>query len=101
MSLPSFRRAAQRLVTSTNGVALGLCSLLIVATVLTGVGISPATATPQRLDACTTITEPGTYELTADLTTAQPVGGACIRIEASGVVFDGGGHTIRGNGTGT
>lgn len=96
-----FRRVPERLVSSTDGVTVGLCLLVVVASVLTGVGVQTASATTQRLDNCTTITEPGTYELTTDVVTQQGIGDACIRVEASGVVFDGGGHTIRGNGTGT
>lgn len=87
-----------------DALAAVLSALLVAVSVVAGVGLAggaPTTPTPQPVDSCTTITEPGTYELTTDLETQQGVGDACIRISASGVVFDGGGHTVRGNGSGT
>jgi parallel beta-helix repeat protein len=86
------------------GLAVGLSTLLVVTSAVAGIGLvggASAPPSPQPIDSCTTITEPGTYELTTDLDTRQGVGDACVRIEASGVVFDGGGHTVRGNGSGT
>lgn len=60
---------------------------------------SAANATP--VDSCTTIDKPGHYVLTRDIT-GSSVGeeAACIEITASNVVFDGGGHTLSGNGSG-
>ncbi|WP_224334175.1 hypothetical protein [Haloprofundus halobius] len=56
-------------------------------------------ATP--IESCTTISEPGRYALTEDI---ENGGGtilsrACIRINASDVVLDGGGHAVDGRGT--
>ncbi len=60
-------------------------------------------ATQQSVSECTTITEPGAYELTANV--SAPASDTCIRIEASDVVLDGNGYTVtgtdNGNATGT
>ncbi|WP_158057908.1 right-handed parallel beta-helix repeat-containing protein [Halorussus halophilus] len=52
-------------------------------------------ASPQQIDSCTTITESGRYVLTGDIVNSTAE--TCIRIEASDVVFDGGGHVVDGN----
>ncbi|WP_129113079.1 right-handed parallel beta-helix repeat-containing protein [Halegenticoccus tardaugens] len=49
-----------------------------------------------RVDSCTTITEPGRYELAGDITDAGA--DQCIRIKSSDVTFDGGGHAVDGVG---
>ncbi|WP_101294545.1 right-handed parallel beta-helix repeat-containing protein [Halegenticoccus soli] len=49
------------------------------------------------IDSCTEITEPGRYELTADIEDAEA--GRCIRIRTSDVVLDGGGHRVDGVGS--
>jgi parallel beta-helix repeat protein len=50
-------------------------------------------ASAQTITDCTTITQPGTYELTQNITNADS---NCIDIETSNVVFDGNGFTIDG-----
>ncbi|MGM0388175.1 MAG: right-handed parallel beta-helix repeat-containing protein [Natrinema limicola] len=52
--------------------------------------------TAESITDCTTITEPGTYVLAADLE-AEP-GETCIEIRASDVTLDGQGRTITGSG---
>lgn len=49
-----------------------------------------------RIDACTTITEPGRYELAGDVT--HDASGICVRVQASNVTLDGRGYAIRGTG---
>jgi len=46
----------------------------------------------QSIDSCTTITEPGQYELTRDL--HSPDGETCLAIESGDVSIDGNGHSI-------
>ena len=57
--------------------------------------VGPTSATT-RIDSCTAITEPGRYELVADVENATA--GQCIRIRASDVAFDGRGHSVDGTG---
>lgn len=59
-----------------------------------GGGTDVAGAT--TVDSCTTLTEPGAYVLTADVTDSET--GTCIRIHSDDVVLDGAGHTIDGVG---
>lgn len=49
---------------------------------------------PTEIDACTTITESGTYVVADDLGADDRP--SCIRIEADDVVLDGGGHVLDG-----
>lgn len=49
-----------------------------------------------QIDSCTTITEPGLYELNSDIT--HDTSGICIRIRASNVTIDGRGYAIQGAG---
>jgi len=58
-------------------------------------GTVTVTEDPALIEACTTITEPGTYRLDTDLTAAGDVP-ACIVIAASDVVLDGQGHVLDG-----
>ncbi|WP_435158315.1 hypothetical protein [Haladaptatus sp. DFWS20] len=71
-------------------------ALLIVASLVTSVSLvatQPARAqTP--INSCTTITQPGEYELTQDITDSPDT--TCIDIQADDVVLDGNGHTIDG-----
>ena len=60
-------------------------------------GATTATA-PVQVSECTTISSPGTYELTGDVTDASV--SECIHITASDVVFDGQGHLVDGGGEG-
>lgn len=53
-----------------------------------------ARAAPTQVNSCTTISSPGAYQLTSDITNAGA--SECIIITSDDVVFDGGGHTIDG-----
>jgi parallel beta-helix repeat protein len=66
-------------------------AVLAVAAVATA---APAAGAPTQINSCTTITQPGEYVLTADITDANA--DTCIDIRASDVVFDGRGHTVDG-----
>lgn len=52
------------------------------------------TAAPTEIDSCTTITESGTYRLTADIRNSER--DTCIEIRASDVTFVGAGHVVDG-----
>ncbi|GAA0255412.1 NosD domain-containing protein [Haladaptatus pallidirubidus] len=54
----------------------------------------------QNINSCTTIDEPGRYELTKNITNGggTPISQSCIEIQSGNVVFDGNGHTIDGRG---
>ncbi|MEF8840679.1 MAG: right-handed parallel beta-helix repeat-containing protein [Haloarculaceae archaeon] len=54
-------------------------------------------AANETIATCTVIDSNGTYQLTQNIT--GPADERCIRIDASDVVLDGNGHTIRGNGS--
>lgn len=78
-----------------------LAALLVALTVAAGVGAVSSGATAQTtVDSCTTITESGTYALTADIENAgdTAISQSCIEIRADDVTFDGNGHTIAGRG---
>ena len=55
-------------------------------------------ATNSSIDACGTIEESGTYQVTADIGSAPT---KCIKITADDVVINGNGHTITGTGSGS
>ncbi|WP_225333454.1 right-handed parallel beta-helix repeat-containing protein [Halomicrobium urmianum] len=83
-------------------VATVVASVLLVASVVglgwaaTGAAAAQETEAaqgPTEIDACTTITEPGSYVLAADLEGAN---GTCIEIASDDVVLDGNGHAIAG-----
>ncbi|WP_226012298.1 right-handed parallel beta-helix repeat-containing protein [Halomicrobium salinisoli] len=83
-------------------VAAVVGSLLLVASAAglgwaaTGAAVAQETETaqgPTEIDSCTTITEPGSYVLSADL---ESENGTCIEVEADDVVLDGNGHAIAG-----
>ncbi len=59
---------------------------------------SSSSVTGVSVSDCTVINSSGRYELTQDIT--APADQPCIFINASDVVFDGNGYTIRGNGSG-
>ncbi|VVB84769.1 Periplasmic copper-binding protein (NosD) [uncultured archaeon] len=52
----------------------------------------------QTISSCTTISSGGNYVLGTDI--KNNAGATCINIASNDVIFDGGGHTITGNGTG-
>lgn len=62
-----------------------------------GAHLPEAAAAPARINACQTITQSGSYELTRNLTAT----GDCIILAANFVTLDLGGFTISGDGTGT
>lgn len=81
------------------GAVVGALILVVAAAAVVGavpvrpVAAENAAATP--VDSCTTITEPGRYELTTDLEGTDAA--VCIDVRASNVAFDGNGHTIDGS----
>jgi len=79
-----------------------VASVLLVASAVglgwaaTGAAVAQETETaqgPTEIDSCTTITDPGSYVLAADLESED---GTCIEIEADDVVLDGNGYAITG-----
>ena len=85
-------------------VGLAVLSVVVGALYLVAPGVSvgfvgpeaPDGATadaPHPVGACTTVTEPGRYVLTADL---ESDGEACLEVVASDVILDGDGHVVRG-----
>ncbi|MFB6156011.1 MAG: nitrous oxide reductase family maturation protein NosD [Haloferacaceae archaeon] len=70
-------------------------AVLVVATGFVGV-VSPAvgTASEQQIDSCTTITEPGVYELGSDISDTSSSPDACIVVQSDDVVVDGNGHSM-------
>lgn len=82
-------------------------ALAVVVTISIGVGFgiwwvsdelaSSDTADTTRIDSCSTITEPGRYELTRDLVDRDA--STCVSVRSSDVVLDGAGHRIDGRGT--
>jgi parallel beta-helix repeat protein len=87
--------------------AAGIGAILVAvlaAVVVLNAGALASGSTPQgtigsEIDSCTTIDEPGTYTLTADIENATA--DTCIDVRASGVVLDGNGHTIDGGPNGS
>lgn len=69
-----------------------------------GVGIAVGSSSvaardsPTEIDDCTTITEPGEYVLTEDVSPTTADGYGCIDVRADDVVLDGRGHVIDGTG---
>lgn len=77
-------------------------TVLLVGAVASGVWLLSEFSTvddgdPETIGACTTITEPGHYEVTADVRSSSA--STCIRVRSSDVVLDGGGHRIDGTGS--
>lgn len=72
--------------------ALLLSLLMIGSVVVAPAGAQGASAT--EIDACTTITDPGQYVLTADIRDSDA--GTCIDVQADDVVIDGAGYTLDG-----
>lgn len=65
-------------------------TMLVALSVLTTGGVATEGQSPTEIDECTTITEPGHYELTQNITywpTSE-----CIQVEADDVTIDGNGH---------
>ncbi|GAB7019985.1 right-handed parallel beta-helix repeat-containing protein [Halostagnicola bangensis] len=82
-----------------RSVGIGIIVVLAV-TGLTAAGIGLGSVSGENVDvtevdSCTTITEPGNYQLSTDIEDASE--DICIEIEANNVVLDGGGHTIDGD----
>jgi parallel beta-helix repeat protein len=81
------------------GVVVVVLVTVVVATAFAGLQIGggpPEEGGPTPIDSCTTLSSPGAYELARDLENRNA--GACIRITASNVTFDGNGHRIDGVG---
>ena len=71
---------------------------IAVGLVLAGLGASASASAATDIDSCLTITLPGTYVLTQDLTVADQT--RCFVINSSNVTLDLGGHTLKGSGNG-
>lgn len=80
-------------------------ALFLVAVAVSTVGILTiagteavaAESSPTEIDDCKTISEPGRYVITQDITPSSPLeigSGPCIQVEASDVVINGQGHTV-------
>jgi len=89
--MASLRVAAVALVVLLSG--------MVAAAPLSDSEVVPTTGTAQdatQVDACTTINESGTYELTADLEGSD---GPCLHVRESAVTVRGNGYAVRGNGS--
>ena len=74
--------------------ALAATTVLVVSAAAAGVSLATAgtaNVAPADITECTTITEPGVYELRANLSV---VGETCLTVEASDVAVDGNGYRI-------
>lgn len=79
------------------GVLLAVLVVVVVATAIAGPQIGgppPEDGGPTPVESCTVLSRPGAYELTRNLENRNA--GACIRITASNVTFDGNDHRIDG-----
>lgn len=77
--------------------ALIICVLAVLALTGGANALATNTDTVTEIDSCTTITEPGTYELTEDIEDSEEE--RCIDIRVDGeVILDGNGHLIDGVG---
>lgn len=83
--------------------------LAVVSVVATGLAVAvgptslQAIAAPNAVTDCTTITEPGEYQLAQDITNGGDdnftyISGTCLRIQADDVTLEGNGHTVDGFG---
>ena len=85
---------------SRGVLAVAATVVLVVSAVAAGVSLTAGTASaaPTGIDDCTVVDEPGTYELTRNVTRTRERGREsyppCIRIRASDVVLDGNGYTV-------
>jgi len=69
----------------------------VVALGLTAVGVGPSAVSAQpttEIDSCTTITEPGTYQLTDDIENSDA--DRCLVVETGDVTIDGNGNLVSG-----
>ena len=71
-------------------IVLAVAGLAFVA--LSAAGGLVGTASADDVTGCTTIQNPGTYNLTTDITDTSQA--PCITINSSDVIFDGGGHVV-------
>lgn len=81
----------------TRPSSLSIVFVLLLSVVTVGATAMPAgaqSASATEIDACTTITDPGRYVLTADIRNSDA--GTCIDVRADDVVIDGNGHAIDG-----
>lgn len=78
-----------------------LVTLGILALVLPVLAGSAAGTQQATVEECRTITEPGEYELDADLAADPERGAACLHVATSDVVIEGGGHAVTGGGGAT
>lgn len=81
---------------SVGAVSVRVVLLLFVAAAGGAADPTPVASTTVGVSECRTISAPGHYELTANLSAPGPE--SCVRIRASDVALDGGGHAIRSTG---
>ncbi|ESP87546.1 NosD domain-containing protein [Candidatus Halobonum tyrrellensis] len=77
-----------------GALALAASVVLVVSAAAAGVSLTAvgtASAAPTGVTACTTIVEPGAYELRANLSV---LGSTCLTVEASDVTLDGNGYAV-------
>lgn len=79
---------------AVGGVSLLILAILVALVAGAGPNAPSAAQTARTIDSCTTISESGEYELARNIT--DSTAGACLRVEASDVVLDGGGHAVDG-----
>jgi len=79
-----------------RGFTAFLAVLLVTAGIVPFIAITPARAAPTQVGSCTTLSSPGTYELSGNITNASAL--ECIEITSGDVLFDGNGYTIDGQG---
>jgi len=70
-------------------------ALSLTAALVAGAAAHPASA-QTLINSCREFTQPGTYELTMDLSGKSYDGITCFRFKVSNVTLDLGGHTVRG-----
>ncbi|MDX1744729.1 MAG: NosD domain-containing protein, partial [Halobacteriales archaeon] len=82
---------------ASPGLATGVSVLVLLLAASNGGPVPVSTASPTvAVSECRTISTPGHYELTADLSAPGPE--SCVRVLASDVHLDGNGHVLRTSG---
>lgn len=84
-----------------TGILLALVLFLVVCVGIQTVLISAGGLDRKQISSCSTIDEPGRYELTSEITNGggTRISQSCIEIRSGNVILDGNGHVIDGRGT--
>lgn len=80
--------------------ATGLVALVAAAALAGPAVVADAAADGATITQCTDVIASGTYRVAADLNASNDTTGPCIEVRASGVVLEGGGHAVAGDGSG-